>query len=391
MRGSRGVWILLLVALALAVAIYSGLHGRRGADAALKRATQEAAVPTVAVIYPSASSPSDELVLPGTARAFTDAPIYARANGYLKKWYADIGARVTQGQILAEIETPELDQQLRQARADLENARANMDMARTTAERWTTLLKRDAVSRQETDEKVSDYNGKRAIVESNGANVQRLENLQAFQRITAPFDGVITARNTDVGALIDSGASAQARELFRLASTSKLRVFVSVPQAYAQAARPGTPTQITLEENPGKIYRGTLARTSTALDPTARTMLSEVEMDNPNAEVLPGAYVVVRLRVGLETKGMTIPANTLLFRSEGLRVAVVRDGRAELVPVTLGRDYGRSVEVVAGLQARDAVILDPADSLVSGALVRVRPTDPPKLGAPPPAAKTPGG
>jgi RND family efflux transporter MFP subunit len=391
LRSSRGVWILLLAVVALAVAIYAGLHGRRGADAALKRATQEAAVPTVAVIYPSASSPSDELVLPGTARAFTDAPIYARANGYLKKWYADIGARVTQGQILAEIETPELDQQLRQARADLENARANMDMARTTSERWTTLLTRDAVSRQETDEKVSDYNAKRAIVESNGANVQRLENLQSFQRITAPFDGVITARNTDVGALIDSGAGAQARELFRLASTSKLRVFVSVPQAYAQAARPGTPTQITLEENPGKIYRGTLARTSTALDPTARTMLSEVEMDNPNAEVLPGAYVVVRLRVGLETRGMTIPANTLLFRSEGLRVAVVRDGRAELVPVTLGRDYGRSVEVVAGLQARDAVILDPADSLVSGAPVRVRATGPPKPGAPAPAAKTPGG
>jgi RND family efflux transporter MFP subunit len=390
-KGSRGVWVLLLVVFALAIAIYSGLHGRRGADAALKRATQEAAVPTVAVIYPSASSPSDELVLPGTARAFTDAPIYARANGYLKKWYADIGARVTQGQVLAEIETPELDQQLRQARADLENARANMDMAHTTADRWQTLLKRDAVSRQETDEKVSDYNAKRAIVESNGANVQRLENLQAFQRVTAPFDGVITARNTDVGALIDAGASAQARELFRLASTSRLRVFVSVPQAYAQAARPGTPTQITLEENPGKIYRGMLARTSTALDPTARTMLSEVEMDNPNAEVLPGAYVVVRLRVGLETKGMTIPANTLLFRSEGLRVAVVRDGRAELVPVTLGRDYGRSVEVVAGLQPSDAVILDPADSLVSGALVRVRPTEPAKPGAPAPAAKTPGG
>jgi len=390
-RGSSGFWIFLVAVLVLGGAIYAGLHGRRGADAALKRMTEAAAVPTVAVVYPGTTTANDELVLPGTARAFTDAPIYARANGYLKKWYADIGARVTQGQVLAEIETPELDQQLRQARADLENARANMDMAHTTADRWQTLLKRDAVSRQETDEKVSDYNAKRAIVESNGANVQRLENLQAFQRVTAPFDGVITARNTDVGALIDAGASAQARELFRLASTSRLRVFVSVPQAYAQAARPGTPTQITLEENPGKIYRGTLARTSTALDPTARTMLSEVEMDNPNAEVLPGAYVVVRLRVGLETKGMTIPANTLLFRSEGLRVAVVRDGRAELVPVTLGRDYGRSVEVVAGLQPSDAVILDPADSLVSGALVRVRPTEPAKPGAPAPAAKTPGG
>lgn len=390
MRGSRGVWILLLVVVALAVAIYAGLHDRRGADAALKRATQAAAVPTVAVTYPTASAPSDELVLPGTARAFTDAPIYARANGYLKKWYVDIGARVTQGQILAEIETPELDQQLRQARADLENARATMEMARTTADRWQTLLKRDAVSRQETDEKVSDYNAKRAVVESNSANVKRLEDLQSFQRITAPFDGVITARNTDLGALIDAGAGAQARELFRLASTSKLRVFVSVPQAYAQAARPGTPTAITLEENPGKVYRGTLARTSTALDPNARTMLSEVEMDNPTGEVLPGAYVVVRLRVGRETRGMTIPANTLLFRSEGLRVAVARNGRAELVEVTLGRDYGKSVEVVAGLQPTDAVILDPADSLVSGAPVRVRAAEPAPA-VKPPAAKAPGG
>ncbi len=386
MKGSRGFWLLLLGALALGLAIYAGLHERRGADAALQRATQEAAVPTVAVVHPSASSPSDELVLPGSARAYTDAPIYARASGYLKKWYVDIGTRVTQGQLLAEIETPELDQQLRQASAELETARANMTMAQTTAERWQTLLRRDAVSRQETDEKISDYNAKRTIVESNLANVKRLEDLQSFQKIIAPFDGIITARNTDVGALIDAGAGGQARELFRLSATKKLRVFVSVPQAYAQAARPGTPTTITLEENPSKVYRGTLARTSTALDPNARTMLSEVEMDNPNGEVLPGAYVVVRLQVGRETRGLTIPANTLLFRAEGLQVAVVRDGRAVLVPVTLGRDYGRSVEVVAGLQPTDAVILDPADSLVSGAPVRVRqtaPTTPPAPGAKP--------
>jgi RND family efflux transporter MFP subunit len=380
MKGSRGLWMLAGGALALALAIYAGLHGRQGADAALKRATEEAATPTVTVVHPAASSPTDELVLPGNARAFTDAPIYARASGYLKKWYADIGARVTQGQILAEIETPELDQQLRQARADLENARATMEMARTTADRWQTLLKRDAVSRQETDEKVSDYNAKKAIVDSNGANVKRLEDLQAFQKIVAPFDGIITSRNTDIGALIDAGAGGQARELFRLAAIGKLRVFVSVPQAYAQAARPGTPTAITLEENPGKIYRGTLARTSNALDPSARTMLGEVEMENPGGEVLPGAYVVVRLRIGRETRGMSIPANTLLFRSEGLRVAVVRDGRAELVPVTIGRDYGRSVEVVAGLTPADAVILDPADSLVSGTAVRVRAGEPPKPG-----------
>jgi RND family efflux transporter MFP subunit len=374
----RGLVIVLAGALVLGVAIYAGLHDRRGADAALKRATEEAATPTVVVINPSASDATDELVLPGNARAYTEVPIYARVSGYLKKWNADIGSRVSQGQVLAEIETPELDQQLRQARADLANATATRELAKITAERWQALLKREVVSHQETDEKLSDYNVKKAAVESSAANVKRLEDLQAFQKITAPFDGIITARNTDVGVLIDAGG--QARELFRLATIGKLRVFVSVPQAYAQAARPGTPTAITLEENPGKVYRGTLARTSNALDPTARTMLSEVEMENPGGEVLPGAYVVVRLRVGLATRGMTIPANALLFRSEGLRVAVVRDGRAELVPVKLGRDYGRTVEVVSGLTPADAVILDPADSLVSGTAVRVRPSAPAKTG-----------
>ena len=375
-RGSSGFWIFLAAVLVLGGAIYAGLHGRRGADAALKRMTEEAAVPTVAVVYPGATAANDELVLPGTARAFTDAVIYARASGYLKKRYVDIGTRVTAGQLLAELETPELDQQLRQARAELENARATMEMARTTSERWQTLLKRDAVSRQETDEKVSDYNARRAIVDSNAANVKRLEDLQAFQRITAPFAGIITARNTDIGALIDAGGAA--RELFRLAAIDRLRVFVSVPQAYAQAAQPGTPTAVTLEEMPGRVFRGTLARTSNALDPVTRTMVSEVEVENATGEVLPGAYVVVRLRVGRENRGLTIPANALLFRSEGLQVAVVRNGRAELVGVTIGRDYGGSVEVVSGVGAKDAVILDPSDSLVNGAAVRVRPNEPPK-------------
>ncbi len=368
-RHSPGVWAVIGAALLLGVGIYAGIQGRHGADAALKRATEEAATPTVAVIYPGSSAPTDELILPGTVRAFTDAPIYARASGYLKGWQVDIGSRVRQGQLLAEIETPELDQQLQQARADLQTARANMEMARTTAGRWQSLQKNNFVSQQETDEKVSDYNAKMAVVESSSANVRRLENLQGFQKIYAPFDGVITSRNTDIGALIDAGG--QARELFRLAAINKLRVFVSVPQMYAQAARPGTPTIVTLEESPGKALHGTLARTSNALDPVSRTMLSEVEVDNPAGEVLPGAYVTVRLRVGREARGLTIPANTLLFRSEGLRVAVVRNGRAELLPVTIGRDYGRSVEVLSGLGPTDAVILDPADSLVSGTAVRV--------------------
>ena len=370
--GGRGAWVTLGALLVLGGGIYAGVNGRRGADAALKRATEAAATPTVVVVSPSSSAPTDELVLPGTARAFTDAPIYARTNGYLKKWYVDIGTRVTQGQLLAEIETPEVEQQLRQARADLETARANMDMARTTADRWQALLKREAVARQEADEKAADYTAKRAIVDSNAANVKRLEDLTSFQRITAPFAGVITARNTDIGALVDAGAGGQARELFRLAAIDKLRVFVSVPQTYAQAARPGTPTSVTLEEMPGRVFRATLARTSNAVDPVARTMLTEVEVDNPTGEILPGAYVVVRLRVGRDVRGMNIPANTLLFRSEGLQVAVVRNGRAQLVPVTIGRDYGRSVEVTSGLAPTDSVILDPPDSLVSGTPVRVR-------------------
>jgi len=377
---AKGLWVAAGVVLVLGLGIYAGVQGRRGADAALTRATKEAATPMVAVTHPIASAATDELVLPGTARAFTDAPIYARASGYLKRWHVDIGARVTKGQVLAEIETPELDQQLRQARAELDTARANMELSRKTAERWQTLSGSGFVSRQETDEKVGDLNAKTAIVESNAANVRRLEDIQGFQKVYAPFDGVITARNTDIGALIDAGAGGQARELFRLAAIDKLRVFVSVPQTYAQAARPGTPTTVTLEEAPDKVLRGTLARTSNALDPTSRTMLSEVEVDNPKGDVLPGAFVVVRLRVGRETRGLTIPANALLFRSEGLRVAVVRNGRAELVPIKLGRDYGRSVEVVSGLGPADTIILDPADSLVSGTPVRVteKPAEPRK-------------
>ena len=377
---SKGLWVMVGAVLVLGLGIYAGMQGRRGADAALTRATKEAATPMVAVTHPTASAATDELVLPGTARAFTDAPIYARASGYLKRWHVDIGARVTKGQVLAEIETPELDQQLRQARADLETARANMELSSKTAERWRTLAASGYVSRQETDEKLGDLNAKTAIVESNVANVRRLEDIQSFQKVYAPFDGVITARNTDIGALIDAGAGGQARELYRLAAINKLRVFISVPQTYAQAARPGTPTTVTLEEAPDKVLRGTLARTSNSLDPNSRTMLSEVEVDNPTGDVLPGAFVVVRLRVGRETRGMTIPANALLFRSEGLRVAVVRNGRAELVPVKLGRDYGRSVEVVSGLTQADSVILDPADSLVSGTPVRVseKPAEPRK-------------
>ena len=358
--------------LAAVGAVAWGVTTRTRALDVVAQETREQAVPAVAVVTAVKGAPQEEIVLPGTMQAFSDAPIYARTTGYLKKWYVDMGAHVHAGQLLADIDTPDLDQQLQQARADLATAQANARLAQTTAERYRDLITSDSVSRQDLDNANGNLEARETAVESARANVKRLEQLQSFRRIEAPFDGVITARNTDIGALVDAGASAQARELFRLGAIHKVRVFVSVPQTYAQAARPGTPTAVTLEEIPGKVFHGTLARTSNAVDPVARTMLTEVEVDNPTGEILPGAYVVVRLGVGRGTRGLTIPANTLLFRSEGLRVAVVRDGRAELVPVTIRRDFGRSVEVVSGLQPTDSVILDPADSLVSGTPVRVR-------------------
>ena len=369
--GSPALWLVIVAAIALGVTIYLGLQDRRGAGAALQRTTEDAAIPVVSVTRPAAGAPTDELVLPGTTRAYTDAAIYARTSGYLKRWLVDIGTRVKQGQLLAEIETPEIDQQLHQARAQLDTAQANLDLAKTTAARWQTLLKTQSVSQQETDEKLGDLSAKAAMVESNAANVRRLEDLQGFQRIYAPFDGVITARNTDIGALIEAGATAQARELFRLAAIDKLRVYVGVPQTQSQAAQPGTPVTITLEELPGKVFRGVLARTANAIDPVQRTLLSEVEIENPTGELLPGAYVVVHLRLARPTRGVTVPANALMFRAQGLQVAVVRNGRAELVSVTMGRDYGKSVEIVAGLSATDTIILDPVDSLTSGTPVRI--------------------
>ncbi|HXJ83353.1 MAG TPA: efflux RND transporter periplasmic adaptor subunit, partial [Candidatus Methylomirabilis sp.] len=369
--GWLAVIVLMIAAVALGVIIYRGIEERRRKDADLVRAAAVAAVTTVAVVHPKAEAPAEELILPGTAQAFTDSPIYARASGYLRHWYVDIGARVTQGQLLAEIETPELHQQLHQARADLDTALANLELARTTAARWQSLLKTESVSQQETDEKVSDHYAKQATMEAYAANVRRLEDLLGFQKIYAPFDGVITRRNTDIGALIDAGSNALGRELFRLAAIHTLRVFVSVPQVYAQTARPGTRASITLDEMPGRVFSGSLVRTANAIDPSARTLLVEVDVANPDGVLLPGAYLVVHLHIDRPIRAVTIPANTLLFRAEGLHVGLVRGDHAELVAVKIGRDYGREVEIVSGLRPSDTVILDPPDSLVTGTPVRL--------------------
>ena len=363
--------VLIAVAVIFVIVISLGFISRKKAEADLTQATATAAIATVNVVYPKADDPTDEIILPGNTQAFTDAPIFARTNGYVKSWHVDIGTRVKKGQLLAVIETPEIDQQLQQARADLQTAQANLRQAEITADRWQALWKTDSVSKQETDQNVSNFHAMKATVDSNIANVRRLEELQGFQKIYAPFDGVITARNTDIGALINSGASAPTQELFHLAAINTLRVFVAVPQLYSQAVRPGATASLTLDEFPGKSFSGTIARNSNSIDPASRTLLVEVDVDNRNGTLLPGAYVRVHLKLPQSANSVTVPANTLLFRSEGLRVGVVRNGRAELVPVTIGRDYGSSVEVVSGLQPTDRVILNPSDSLISGTTVQV--------------------
>src|ERR1700730_177315 len=354
----------------LAFAIHEGITARVAAESTLARSTEETAIPIVNVTHPKEGAPLEELTLPGNTQPFSDTPIFARTSGYLKRWYFDIGAHVKRGDLLAEIETPEIDKQLQQAHAELETAQANYHLSETTAARWQFLLQSESVSRQETDEKVADLSARRATVDSNASNVRRIEDLQSFQKVYAPFDGVLTARNTDVGALIDAGANSAGKELFHLAAIDSLRVFVAIPEVYSRAARPGGTASLTLDEFPGLSFHGTLARTSNSIDQASHTLLTEVDVQNPDGHLLPGAYVSVHFKLPQTVRSVVVPSNTLLFRSEGLRVGLVRDGRVQLTLVKIGRDYGSTVEVISGLQASDAVVLDPADSLVSGAPVR---------------------
>jgi RND family efflux transporter MFP subunit len=327
-------------------------------------------------VQPKRSAPAQEIVLPANVQAFADAPIYARTNGYLKRWYVDIGSRVKEGQLLAEIDTPEVTQQLRQARADLGTAQANLNLSKITADRYQGLLKTDSVSKQESDNAAGDYEAKQANVQSAQANVKRLEELQSFQRIYAPFSGVITARNTDVGALINSGSSSgNGNELFHITQPDKLRVYASVPQIYSQAAKAGITADLTLAEFPGRRFQGKLVRTANAIDPTSRTLLVEIAVDNPTGQLFTGSYAEVHFKLPTPTTSLILPVNTLLFRSEGLRVATVGQGqKVELKQITIGHDFGSEVEVVAGLNGNENVILNPPDSVVEGEAVRIAQT-----------------
>lgn len=369
-RRGTAIFLAASALAALALLLYSGIHSRAAAESRLKQRTEEASIPTVDVTFPKEGAPTDEIVLPGVTQAFTDAPIYARTNGYLKHWYFDIGAHVKKNQLLAEIDTPEVDQQLQQARADLDTAQANLNIAKITADRWKDLVSDGSVSQQETDQAVSNLSAVRAAAESSAANMRRLEQLQSFEKVYAPFDGIITARNTDIGALIDAGASAQPKELFHMAAIRTLRLYVAVPEVYSRAARSGALATLTLDEFPGQIFHGTLVRNANSIDLASRTLLVEVDVENPTGQLLPGAYVFAHLKLPDAAHSVTIPSNTLIFRKEGLQVGLVRNGKAELVPVKISRDYGNSVEIVSGLQPTDAVIVDPSDSLIAGMSVR---------------------
>jgi RND family efflux transporter MFP subunit len=367
MQNNKGIFVFTAsVIILIGFIVYRGIGSRVSAEAALTVETEAAAIPSVAVVNPTPGSPSQEIVLPGNAQAFTDTPIYARTNGYLKAWHVDIGARVHQGELLAQIETPEVDQQLQQAEADLNSARATLNIAEITNDRWQKLVAKRAVSLQEADQAKSDVVGKQAIVAAGEANVRRLKQLQDFEKVTAPFEGVITARNIDIGALISAAGS---KELFHLASIQQLRVYTSVPEVDAAAVRNGERVTLTQDAYPGQIFRGTIVRNANAIDQTTRTLNVEVDVDNPTGRLLPGAYIFVHFRGPGASHSVTIPSNTLLFRSEGLRVGVVRSGHVLLVPVTIGHDFGNAVEILSGLSVKDAVVLDPSDSLTNGALV----------------------
>jgi RND family efflux transporter MFP subunit len=363
---------LVVLAFLLGLAILFGIHARVHAEEELTTETQQDAVMTVSVTTASRGADALEITLPADTQAFIDTPIYARTDGYLRHWYADIGTHVRQGQVLAVIQTPELDQQVQQAQSDLLTAQANQNIAQITEDRWKKLLAKNAVSKQEADQALSDLSAKTSALGSAQANLRRLQQMQGFEKVYAPFDGVITARNIDVGSLIQAGDSGSVKaELFHMAATDKLRLFVPVPEVYAGAVRNGERVAITSDASPNEKFYGTVVRNSDAIDISSRTLNVEVDVNNGDHRMRPGQYAFVHLPLPPASTSMTLPSNALLFRSEGLRVGVVKDDRVQLVPVTIGHDYGAKVEIVAGLTPQDQVILNPSDSLAQGQRVRL--------------------
>ncbi len=368
---------LAVIGTVLAILFLSGLvtFVSRNHDArALARDTEASAVLNVAVVHPTAEKSDQDLVLPSTLQAFKESPIYARTSGYLVNWTKDIGSRVREGELLARIDTPEIDQELMQARAARQQTAAQLQLAKTSAERWANLRQSDAVSQQEADTQSSAYQQAQANVAAADANVRRLEQLESFKNVYAPFSGVLTRRNVDPGALINAGAGG--RELFDIAQVNPIRVFVNVPQAYASTIKLGVPAEIELQELPGQKFRGTVARTADAIDPSTRTLLTEVDVPNKDGRLLPGSYAQVRFKVGTEVQRLVIPVNAMLFRSEGARVAVVgKDNVVQLRPISIGNDYGSTLEILGGLDPSEQIIINPADSIENGQKVNIAPAN----------------
>jgi RND family efflux transporter MFP subunit len=363
----RKPW-LVAVATLFGWGVWSHVRSR----AVLSSETAQVARQAVSVVLPKRTVPTQEIILPGNVQPFIASPIYSRTNGYLKKWYVDIGARVTRGQLLAVIETPEVDQQLQQSLSNLNTAKANLALAETTKNRYQGLLADNAVSQQDVDNAVGTYNANKTTVEANQANVRQLQALQSFEKIYAPFNGVITARNIDIGDLVDSGSSGSVKtDLFHISQPGTLRVYVNVPEEYSQGIKTGMTADLSLAEFPGRKFQGKLVRTSDAINMTTRTLLIEVDVANPAGTLLTGSYAEVHLAVPAQASTYLLPVNTLIFRSEGLHVATVRDGKVMLSAVTPGHDFGNEIEIVAGLKADDQVIVNPPDSIVSGQTVEI--------------------
>ncbi len=360
--------ILLLLLLAGGLTLWDHVSHER----ALAKETERETVPTVAVVFPQSEKPDEDLVLPGSLQAYIESPIYARTSGYLLKWYKDIGSRVTKGELLAKIDTPEVDQELNQARATRQQSTAQRDLAKISADRWENLRKTDSVSAQESDQYASGYQQSKANLAAADANVGRLEQLEGFKDVYAPFTGVITRRNVDPGALINAGAGAAGRELFDIARVDPLRVFTNVPQAYSPFIKVGAKTAITLQEFPGQKFFGKVARTAEAIDPSTRTLLTEVDVPNPDGRLFPGSLGEVHFAVGTNVNKVTVPVNAMLFRAQGPQVAVVgSDKKVHLRTINIGRDYGTSLEILGGVSPSDQIVINPSDSLEDGQAVNV--------------------
>ena len=366
-------WLALAIALlATGALLASGIRSRVKAGKELRVETSQVAVTAVSVVSPKRTAPAQEIILPGNVQPFISSPIYARTNGYLKSWYADIGAHVKQGQLLAVIDAPEVDQQLAQSLSTLDTAKANLALAEITKNRYEGVIKTNAVAQQDVDNAVGTYNANEATVEADQANVRELQALQSFEKIYAPFDGVVTARNTDIGDLIDSGSSGGVKtDMFHVAQPGTLRVYVNVPEEYSQGVKVGMTANLDLAEFPGRTFQGKLVRTADAINVTTRTLLIEIDVDNPSGTLFTGSYAEVHLKIPSQGSTFLLPVNALLFRSQGLQVGVVKDGKVALATVTPGHDFGNDIEIVAGLKSNDQVIVNPPDSIIPGEPVQI--------------------